>query len=109
MKGNSMNFGLKEYEMNIIIDCISKFTEIESAVIFGSRAKGNYKLSSDIDIAIFGKKIDFDILSEIHYFLNEESDLLYSVDVINFESLSEDALKDHIIRVGKRIYNRKSL
>ncbi|MGB3367559.1 MAG: nucleotidyltransferase domain-containing protein [Acidaminobacteraceae bacterium] len=106
MEKNNTEFGLKEYELDIIIDCISKFTEVESALIFGSRAKGNYKLSSDIDIAIFGEKINFDIVSDIHYFLNEVSDLLYSVDVINFESLREDALKDHINRIGKKIYTR---
>lgn len=99
-----MDFGLKIYEIDIIINCISKFPEIKSAVIFGSRAKGNYKLSSDIDIAIFGDKINFDIVSEIHYFFNEESNLLYSVDIIHFDTLDNQALKDHIIRVGKEIY-----
>lgn len=46
--------GLKEEDLQYIIDNIKRFPEIKKAIVFGSRAKGNYKVGSDIDIAIFG-------------------------------------------------------
>lgn len=63
-------------------------------------------MSSDVDIAVFGEKISFDIISDIHYFLNEESDLVYSVDIINFDKLEVEELRNHITRVGKEIYHK---
>ncbi len=45
-------YGLRERDIKNIITTLNKFSEIESSKIFGSRAKGNYKKGSDIDIAI---------------------------------------------------------
>lgn len=44
-------FGLRENDMDIILKTIDSFNEIERAVIFGSRAMGNYRRGSDVDIA----------------------------------------------------------
>ncbi len=52
---------------------MQKFSAVEQAVIFGSRAKGNYKKGSDVDIAILGKDIDDKLTSKISYILNEVS------------------------------------
>ena len=51
-----MNFGLRPQDLTEIIEMIRQFPDIEEAVIFGSRAKGNYKKGSDVDIAIKGKR-----------------------------------------------------
>ena len=40
-------FGLKKETLSLIINEISNYKEIKEAVIFGSRAKGNYKTGSD--------------------------------------------------------------
>ncbi|WP_414646601.1 nucleotidyltransferase domain-containing protein [Clostridium tetani] len=56
---------------------ISGFDEIEKAYIFGSRAKGNYKPGSDIDIAIYGENINLDILSKLNSILEEKSPMPY--------------------------------
>lgn len=45
-----MSFGLKSSDLDYIINTIKKFPQIKKAVIFGSRAKGNFKPGSDIDI-----------------------------------------------------------
>lgn len=52
-----MRYGLTDQDLNYIIKTIAKFDEIEKAVLFSSRAKGNYKPGSDIDIAIYGDEI----------------------------------------------------
>ncbi|MEW4901747.1 nucleotidyltransferase domain-containing protein [Clostridium tetani] len=45
--------------------------------MFGSRAKGNYKPGSDIDIAIYGENINLDILSKLNSILEEKSPMPY--------------------------------
>ncbi|MEW6606108.1 MAG: nucleotidyltransferase domain-containing protein [bacterium] len=52
-----MNNGLKESEIEKIIEALKRFPQIEQAIIFGSRAKGSHKKGSDIDLAIKGKDI----------------------------------------------------
>ncbi|SUY66782.1 nucleotidyltransferase domain-containing protein [Clostridium tetani] len=72
-----MNFGLRESDLEYIVNIISGFDEIEKAYIFGSRAKGNYKPGSDIDIAIYGENINLDLLSKLNSILEEKSPMPY--------------------------------
>lgn len=102
-----MNFGLKEFDIEYIVNTIRSFSEIDKAVIFGSRAKGNYKPGSDIDIAIYGEKVTFDILARLHSALEDESPMPYLFDIIDFTHLDHTELKEHIERVGKVIYEDK--
>ena len=46
--------GLLDRDIKYIRKALEKYDEIEKAVIFGSRAMGNYKKGSDVDIAIDG-------------------------------------------------------
>lgn len=103
-----MNIGLRNEDINYIIETIKHFKEIDKAVIFGSRAKGNYKPGSDIDIAIYGEKINIDTLSKLRFLLEEESHMPYMFDVVDASHLSNQALKDHIVRVGRVIYERNN-
>ena len=66
-----MKFGLKENIITDICNVFSRFSEIEKVVIYGSRAKGNYKNGSDIDLTLFGNKIKYSILSKIDLQLYE--------------------------------------
>lgn len=104
-----MNFGLTNSDLNYIVDVISSIQEIEKAVIFGSRAKGNYKRGSDIDIAIYGEQITFDTIANLHSRLEEQGPLPYFFDIIDYSHLNHQELKEHIERVGKVIFDRKSL
>lgn len=101
-----MNFGLKEFELEYIIDAIKKFHEIEKAVIFGSRAEGNYKPGSDVDIGIYGENITFDTVSALHAMLEEKGPLPYFFDIVDYTHLSHKELKEHIDRVGKVIFEK---
>ncbi|EQB89321.1 putative nucleotidyltransferase [Clostridium punense] len=101
-----MDFGLKEFDLSYIIKKVSEFNEIEKAVIFGSRAKGNYKAGSDIDIAIMGDKVNFDVMSKLHSLLEDRGPLPYLFDIIDYTHLNHDELKAHIDRVGKVIYEK---
>jgi predicted nucleotidyltransferase len=101
-----MKFGLKDADIDYIIDSIKKFNEIEKAVIFGSRAKGNYKTGSDVDIAIYGDNITFDTIASLHWILEEEGPLPYFFDVIDYTHLGHKGLKEHIDRVGEVIFEK---
>ncbi|HHY78679.1 MAG TPA: nucleotidyltransferase domain-containing protein [Clostridiales bacterium] len=99
-----MSFGLSEADIEYIVGVIAKYKEIKKAVIFGSRAKGNYKAGSDIDIAIYGEDITIDTISSLHSLLEDESPLPYLFDIVDYTHLVHKELKEHIDRVGIVIY-----
>ena len=102
-----MDFGLRPQDLAEIIEMIRQFSDIEETVIFGSRAKGNYKKGSDIDIAIKGKKISREDVALLADLLNEESALPYYFDIVHYDGITEKELTEHIDRVGKSIYLRE--
>ena len=55
-----MRFGLTDFTMEKIIEALLSFDAIESASIFGSRAMGNYKPGSDVDIVVYDREVDFE-------------------------------------------------
>ena len=101
---NDKYFGLKDGDIEIIIAILKKYPRIEQALIFGSRAKGNYKPGSDVDIVLKGD-VD-DSTTEIGFSLNEDSLLPYKFDVLDYNSISNKNLIDHINRVGIVFYVR---
>lgn len=102
-----MDFGLQESDLAYIIAVLEKFPEIEKAIIFGSRAKGNYQKGSDIDIAVAGEGVSFTTVASIHACLEEEGPLPYFIDVVDYTHLTHSELQSHIDRVGKTIFERK--
>lgn len=100
-----MNFGLSEKTINKINSVFEKHLEIDEVIIYGSRAKGNFREGSDIDITLKGKMISYTILSKI----NQEIDHLntpYLFDISVFETLESKDFIDHINRVGKTFYRK---
>lgn len=101
-------FGLKNGDLTAIIAIIAKYDDVEQAYIFGSRAKGNYKNGSDVDIALKGDTISFQTIRDISYELNEETLMPYRFDVLNYHTLDNRELINHIDRVGIRFYDKMS-
>ena len=64
-------FGLLEQDIDYIHKACEQFPVIEKAVIFGSRAMGNYKSASDVDLAIYGSKITREIIFRLYDLLND--------------------------------------
>lgn len=98
--------GLLERDFKYILEAISKYSEIEEVIIFGSRAMGNYKQGSDVDIALKGKNINRTIVRRLNDDLNEEYPLPYFFDVLNYNDITNQELKEHIDEVGKCIYKK---
>lgn len=92
-------FGLSENTIRKIADTASGFTGVERLVIYGSRARGDYKSGSDIDIAVFGRDLsmrDFSLLSS----KLDELAGVFKTDIVHFETLENEALKKTILSEG---------
>lgn len=100
-----MEFGLPDSTCAIVRQILASYPQIEKAVLYGSRAKGNYKPGSDIDLTLFGAALDHQSLMSIASAL-EESDIPYTVDLSLFEQIETPALREHIQRVGQVFYQR---
>jgi len=103
----TLRFGLKETTIEKIGAVLAGFPQVEKAVLYGSRAKGNYKNGSDIDLTLFGGQ---DLTLEILYKINQALDdllLPYTIDLSIFEQLRDPDFIGHIQRVGLVFYERK--
>ncbi len=92
-------YGLTPEDLEIIYQAFRRYPKIEQAILFGSRAKGNFRPGSDIDIALKGKDLT-DTVLEISTYLNQETLLPYQFDIINYQNIDNQALIEHIDRVG---------
>ena len=99
-----MRFGLTERDTEVIIETFATFEEIEEAVIFDSRAMGHAKRSSDVDLALKGKRLDLTTVTHVKFVLDEELPLPYFFDVVHYDALTNPALKAHIDHEGRTLY-----
>ncbi|MCL2219041.1 MAG: nucleotidyltransferase domain-containing protein [Chitinispirillia bacterium] len=101
-----MNHGLSERSVNTLHGIFRKYESINRVILYGSRAMGNYKKGSDIDITLeTGDDFTDRDLLHVHGDL-DESDLPYFVDCSILANIKNNDLKDHIARVGKALYER---
>lgn len=96
-----MMFGISKISYKRIVDILEKYDTIDQVLVFGSRSIGNYKKGSDIDLAIFGPDITIEEVNQISVTLNELTPIPYHVDIVHYESLKNDALKQHIMTYGQ--------
>jgi predicted nucleotidyltransferase len=103
-----MNYGLKQPAIEKIQSVFASFPQVQKAVLYGSRANGNYKPASDIDLTLYGPELDLTILNKI---TGQLDDLLlpYKIDLSIFQQITNPGLIDHIERVGKVFYERVQL
>ena len=101
-----MKYGLKNQTIEAIWEVFRMHPQIGVAVLYGSRAKGNYRPNSDIDITLKGENLD---LTELFKIENELDDLLlpYKIDLSVYQKIENKDLLDHIDRVGVVFYNKK--
>ena len=99
-------YGLTDRELALMDSYFSQITNLEKVILYGSRAKGNYKKFSDVDITLLGKEIGVSDLFKLQDLLYE-SDLPYMYDVSLFKSLTNPDLIDHINCKGVVLWERK--
>ena len=100
-----MPYGLKDIEIEKICRLFAENERIESVILYGSRAKGNYKPFSDVDITLKGEELT---RRDLNFLKISIDDLLlpYQFDISIFKSLKNPDLIDHINRVGIAIYKK---
>lgn len=99
-------YGLLERDLKFILEAISRYPEIEEVIIFGSRAMGNYKKGSDIDLALKGEKVDQRVVRRLSDELEEKYPLPYFFDIVNYNDIEDKEFKRHIDSVGKEIWEK---
>ena len=98
-------FGLYPNSYKKILSIFNKYKNIEKVIIYGSRAKGDYKEGSDIDLTLIGDLNYIDLINLKHEF--EDSSIPYLVDLSIFKELKTESLLEHIKRVGKVFYEKE--
>jgi predicted nucleotidyltransferase len=78
---------------------------VDSVVLYGSRAKGNYRSGSDIDLTLKSRHLDTRLLAELE---TKIDDLLlpYNMDISIYNHIESSELIEHIERVGIVIYEK---
>lgn len=96
-------FGLSENTIGRLVSVFKKHPQIQTVIIYGSRAKGNYRPGSDIDLTIVAPKFSISDRLRIE---QEIDDLLlpYKVDLSLIHEIENPDLIDHIQRVGVNLY-----
>jgi uncharacterized protein len=98
-------FGLSESTRKKICAVFENIKPIERVLIYGSRAMGNFKPGSDIDLTIVDVDLNQKTLADVNDLID---DLLlpYKVDLSIYKTLGHPELKEHINRVGLEFYVR---
>ena len=100
------SFGLTDSEQEMIRAVLRRHAEVTEAKIFGSRAKGNFQPSSDIDLALWGN-ISISIIVMIAGEL-EELPLPYTFDVQAYGAIHHPPLREQkFLHPRRRKYFRK--
>ena len=100
------DFGLSERSTSRIKNILKKYPEVEQAIIYGSRAMGNYREGSDIDLTLKGENLTREIACKIWNDL-DDSYLPYFFDLSIYHQLSHQPFIEHIDRAGKLFYQRE--
>jgi len=103
-----MKFGLPDDTIEKINAVFAKYPNVEKVIIYGSRAKENYKNGSDIDLTLVGDSITDDDRRDIYFDL-DDLPIPYSFDLSIFSKLDHADLIEHINRVGKVFYQRRGV
>lgn len=97
-------YGIRQNLYNDMISVIKKFG-VKKVILFGSRARGDYKNNSDIDLAFIFNNNDKDNFIKMQAKL-EELNTLYKFDVIDFNTLNNDRFKEEILKDGIVIFGK---
>jgi predicted nucleotidyltransferase len=100
------HFGLKESTIEKICGVFANHPQVEKVVLYGSRAKGNYKNGSDIDLTLIGREnLTHQVVCRM---MNEIDDLLlpYTLDLSIFSDINDPDVIAHIQRVGVVLYEK---
>lgn len=99
-------FGLDPKTLTDIQHAIASIERIDKVIIYGSRARGNYRPGSDIDITLIGNQLS--LTEDVYPLMDalEELYLPYTFDISIFKQLTNEAFIEHINRIGVVFYQK---
>jgi predicted nucleotidyltransferase len=102
----ALEIGISETNLEEIKDFAMKYPTIEKIVLYGSRAKGNFRPGSDLDMVLIGDELK--LKDQLSFWGDlDDSYQPYLFDVAILSHIKNESLLDHIQRVGKVIYKKK--
>ena len=102
-----MNFSIDKKIIEQIIVIILSHKNVEKIVVFGSRVGGDFKETSDIDIAIYSRNWSSTDINIVKNSLEEDIKIPQKFDLVNFYSLFKKSLREEIMTKGMTIYESK--
>ena len=97
----NVQFGLREGIIEAVI-LQAKNNDVERLCVFGSRARGDYRRTSDVDLAIYGGNV-----ANFSADVEEYVDTLLSFDYVDMNSGIQDELREVIEKEGIVIYEKE--
>lgn len=97
------DFGLPRQAVQALCDTLAQHAHVQRAIVYGSRAKGNYRPGSDIDLTLEGQDLTFAEMLRIASELDDQM-LPYTIDLSLLSHIDNPALREHIARVGKVLW-----
>lgn len=100
-----MPYGLPDQSLQQLRELFARQQKVQRVVLYGSRAKGNYRPGSDIDLTLEGDDLSLQDLNRMEQQLD---DLLlpWAIDLSLFADIDNPDLIDHIRRVGQILFER---
>ena len=95
-----MKYGLEDNTVTKIQQTMAKYPQINQAIMYGSRAKGNQQNGSDVDLTLKGKGLDISLVAELSKDLDDLM-LPYTFDISIYDQIDNQDLLEHIDRFGK--------
>ena len=100
-----MPYGLTDREFAKLIELFSQDEKIEYVLLRGSRARGDYRSDSDMDITILGRRIDQMSIEELQKKI-ESSDISCPVEIYTARLSESSEYVDGVSHKGLLIYQK---
>ncbi len=94
-----MNTGLPQEQFKRILDIFRRYPQVTDVILFGSRAKGNFREGSDIDFALKGENLDHRLLTQVEMDY-DALELPWELNLVVYDTIENPDLKEHIDRIG---------
>ena len=98
-----MPYGLTDIELQKLQEVFLRNPHIKAVILYGSRAKWTYRPFSYVDITLVGEELT---KRDLNRLMTDVDDLLlpYRFDISLLHTLKNEALREHIDRVGKLLF-----
>lgn len=93
---------MNDRELALMHAVFRQVPEIREVIVFGSRAKGNYRPQSDVDLALVG--VADELRAEAVAGALDQLPMPYTFDVKACDGICYPSLLEHIRRVGVTVY-----